>query len=100
MKTQTVVFTPGTEMTSAGAVAHISTLLPYDVISHLTECTTDGTRITSVVSDGNTHTVTTQWDDAQAEQYKTLMDGISAGVKSQLIADGWSITFTPETVDL
>lgn len=97
--TQTVVMTPSTNITPEAALQEIAALLPVEVINHLSA--TSGGWSTTLSSDGNTHTAVTVWSDDNAMQtYKTLMADVSASVKFQLVADGWDITFTPETADL
>lgn len=100
MPTQTVVFTPNTSITQEAAMGYIASLLPDNVITFLNDSDASGARTTTVTEDAGTFTVTNTFTDAAALEYSTLMDGVSAGVKSQLATDGWSITFTPETADL
>ena len=100
MKTQTVVFTPPTSMTASEALSNIGARLPDDVRNHMNITASFGQRTTSVTNDGNTYTIVTEWDDTAAATYKDLMASVSGGVKSDLISEGWAITFTPETADL
>lgn len=100
MKTQTVVMTPNTELTAKQALGHIAFLLPANVLYYLNVSMDNGDRSTQISTSGNTHTVTTTWQDSAAENYKALMDGVSEVVKAQLISEGWEISFTPETADL
>jgi hypothetical protein len=100
MKTQTVVFTPPTSMTANEALSNIGARLPSDVINHMNITSGFGQRATSITNDGNTYTVVTEWDDEAAATYKDLMASVSSGVKADLISEGWTITFTPETADL
>ena len=100
MKTQTVVMTPNAELTAKQALEHIAFLLPAEVLYHLSVSMDIGDRSTEISTNGNTHTVTTTWQDSAAEEYKIMMDGVSEVVKAQLISEGWAITFTPETADL
>jgi hypothetical protein len=100
MVQQTVTFTPPTDITTEEALMHISGYLPDNVLAFLNEQTTNGGRTTSASVDSGTHTIVTQWSDEAASQYTTLMASVSDGVKFQLVADGWDISFSPETADL
>jgi hypothetical protein len=100
MVQQTVTFTPPTDMSTDEALTHISGYLPDNVLTFLNEQTTNGGRTTSASIDSGTHTIVTQWSDEAASQYTTLMASVSDGVKFQLVADGWDISFSPETADL
>lgn len=100
MISQQVVFTPNTELTAREALQYISSLLPLEVTYYLDVCLENGNRSTVISSDGNTHTVVTEWNDAAVEEYQIMMADVSEGVKAQLRSEGWSITFTPETADL
>ena len=100
MPQQTVVFTPSTEISTDEALAHISTYLTSDVLTFLSESTSNGNRSSVASVDNNTHTVTTTWTDESASQYVTLMADVSASAKESLISDGWTISFSPETADL
>lgn len=100
MPTQTVVFTPPTDIATDNAIAHIAGYLPNNVLSFLNEQTKNGGRITTTSVDSGTHTIVTHWSDEAASQYTTLMADVSASVKESLSTDGWTISFSPETADL
>lgn len=98
MPTQTVTFTPPTTMTADDAMAYIASKLPSAVIEHLNQTELDGTRTTTISQDGNQVTVTTTYTDSAASQYVNLMQNSTA--KSDLLGEGWSMSFNPETADL
>lgn len=101
MTTQTVVFTPNSPMSTEGCLNYIATLLPSDVLMHLSLTEASGSRSTTKTDSNNTHTVVTTWhDNDDKETFKTLMSSVSDSVISQLESEGWTITFTPLTVDL
>jgi hypothetical protein len=80
---------------------YIKTLLPSNVIGFLEVADYDGGRLVEsidVVDDAIV--ITTNWQDSTAQEYKTLMAGVSEGIKTQLRNEGWEITFSPETADL
>lgn len=100
MPQQVVTLTPSSTITVEEAMAHVSALLPADVISHMNSTLADGTRTTTVDEVDGVITVTTNWSDSSAATYVTLMDGVSATIKAALDSDGWTYNFAPETADL
>lgn len=101
MTTQTVVFTPNRLMTTQECLNYIGFLLPVEVLRHLSSTEASGSRSITKTDSNNTHTVVTTWhDNDDKETFKTLMSSVSAGVISRLESEGWTITFTPLTVDL
>ena len=100
MPTQVVTFTPASTMTEADAVAHIRNLLPDSVTSFLSTQMGNGNWSRTISESNGTFTITNTFTDAAALEYTTLMADVSAGVKSQLATDGWTISFNPETADL
>jgi len=100
MPTQVVTFTPNTSLSQTEAMGYIASLLPMNVLTFLNDSDVDGGRTTSVAQANGTFTVTNEWTDAAANTYTHLMADVSAGVKTQLATDGWTISFNPETADL
>lgn len=99
--TQTVTLTPPTPMTPVECLTYIKSRLTTVVRDHLAEAESRGSRTSSVSEDNGTTTVTTTWtNDDDMETYKTLMSSVTPTVKSQLTADGWTFSFSPETADL
>lgn len=100
MPTQTVTFTPAGSMTQQEAMMHIRNLLPESVTSFLDiQVGMGGWSRTISESDG-TYTITNTFTQSVADEYRTLMADVSAGVKTSLTNDGWTISFSPETADL
>ena len=87
--------------TYAEALTYIATLLPLDVIGFLQTADAEGGRhVESINVVDDAIVITTNWQDSTAQGYKTLMAGVSEGIKTQLRNEGWEITFSPETADL
>ena len=100
MPTQTVTFTPANTMTQEEAITHIRGLLPESVTSFLDIQMGMGGWSRTISESGGTYTITNTFTQTAADEYRTLMADVSAGVKSQLATDGWTISFNPETADL
>lgn len=100
MPTQTVTFTPASVMTEQGAMSHIGDLLPMNVRTFLNASMTNGSWARTITENNGTFTVTNTFTQDAANQYRSLMADVSPSVKSQLAADGWTISFSPETADL
>lgn len=87
--------------TGAEALNYIKSLLPLNVIGFLEAANHDGGRaVESINLVDDAIVITTNWEDSIAQEYKTLMAGVSEGIKTQLRNEGWEITFSPETADL
>ena len=87
--------------TYAEALNYIKGLLPLNVIGFLEAADQDGGRsVESIDVVDDAIVITTNWEDSAAQEYKELMAGVSEGIKTQLISEGWEITFSPETADL
>ena len=83
------------------ALNYIKSLLPLNVIGLLEAADYDGGReVESINIVDGAYVITTNWEDSIAQEYKTLMAGVSEGIKTQLRNEGWEITFSPETADL
>ena len=97
---QTVTITPPFPVTPSEAMGYVRNLLPANVLSFLNDAEIAGTRTTSVSINGNIITVTNEWDEAAAQEYKTLMADVSDNVIAEMNTNGWTIEFTPLTKDL
>jgi len=98
---QTITVTPTESYNETTALYYVGTLLPDNVIEFLNIKTLSGERSAANISvDGGTYTYAITYTDDCAQQYKELMAGVSAGIKTQLVNEGWEISFDPETADL
>lgn len=101
MKTQVVTMTPPTSMQDYEARDYIAALLPSEVQLFLEQAQDAGDREFQLRVRDNSIEMTTIWmSDEALEQYKTLMADVSTTVKAQLVTDGWTFSFEPETADI
>lgn len=101
MPTQIVEITTNSPTTQEDEVFQtIADTMPVEALNHIVACRDNGTLVSSIACNNGIFTITNQWAQQQAEEYRDLMVGVSQATKSTLVNKGWTITFNIETANL